>query len=295
MAIRPRSVRPTGKPCRLLPRRAQRLHPRHHRGGSGARPARRRVVTRFPPEPNGYLHIGHAKSICLNFGLAREYGGRCHLRFDDTNPTTEDMEYVEAIQRDIRWLGFDWGEHLYFASDYFERLYDYAVELIEKGLAYVDSLERGGDPRVPRHRHRGRGARARTASAPSRRTSTCSRACAPASSRTARTCCARKIDMASPNMKMRDPLLYRIRHAHHYRTGDDVVHLPALRLHPLPRGLHRGHHPLDLHAGVREQPRAVRLDPRQRRRAPAAAAPVRVRPPEPQLHRDEQAQASSSW
>ena len=100
-----------------------------------------RVVTRFPPEPNGYLHIGHAKSICLNFGLAAEHpGGVCHLRFDDTNPTTEDPEYVESIQEDVRWLGFDWGDHLFFASDYFERLYTVAEHLIRKGLAYVDSL-----------------------------------------------------------------------------------------------------------------------------------------------------------
>ncbi len=99
-----------------------------------------RVVTRFPPEPNGYLHIGHAKSICLNFGLALENQGVCHLRFDDTNPETEDQEYVESIQRDVRWLGFDWGKNLFFASDYFERLYDFAVELIRLGKAYVDSL-----------------------------------------------------------------------------------------------------------------------------------------------------------
>ena len=96
-----------------------------------------RVVTRFPPEPNGYLHIGHAKSICFNFGLAAEFSGRCHLRFDDTNPIKEEDEYVEAIKADVRWLGFDWGEHLYFASDYFEQLYAYAVQLIEKGKAYV--------------------------------------------------------------------------------------------------------------------------------------------------------------
>ncbi|MFZ1842335.1 MAG: glutamate--tRNA ligase family protein, partial [Nitrospira sp.] len=100
-----------------------------------------RVVTRFPPEPNGYLHIGHAKSICLNFGIANENsGGICHLRMDDTNPTTEDPEYVQAIQDDVRWLGFDWQDKMFFASDYFERLYDYAVGLIQKGLAYVDSL-----------------------------------------------------------------------------------------------------------------------------------------------------------
>ncbi|MEE8257887.1 MAG: glutamate--tRNA ligase family protein, partial [Acidobacteriota bacterium] len=98
------------------------------------------VVTRFPPEPNGYLHIGHAKSICLNFGVAREFGGRCHLRFDDTNPTTEEVEYIESIQRDVRWLGFDWGEHLHFASDYFEQLYDWAEHLIGAGKAYVDDL-----------------------------------------------------------------------------------------------------------------------------------------------------------
>ena len=97
------------------------------------------VVTRFPPEPNGYLHIGHAKSICLNFGLAVDFNGRCHLRFDDTNPVKEEDEYVEAIKADVRWLGFDWGEHLYFASDYFEQLYTYAVQLIEKSKAYVCS------------------------------------------------------------------------------------------------------------------------------------------------------------
>src|SRR5438093_5366659 len=99
-----------------------------------------KVITRFPPEPNGYLHIGHAKAICLDFGLARDYGGRCHLRFDDTNPTKESQEYVDAIMADVRWLGFDWGEHLYHASDYFEQLYQWAEELIRKGKAYVDDL-----------------------------------------------------------------------------------------------------------------------------------------------------------
>src|ERR1041385_4968711 len=96
------------------------------------------VITRFPPEPNGYLHIGHAKSIALNFGIAEEFGGRCHLRFDDTNPTKEEQEYIDAIERDVRWLGFDWGEHLHFASDYFEQLYQWAENLIHAGLAYVD-------------------------------------------------------------------------------------------------------------------------------------------------------------
>src|SRR6516165_11482740 len=95
------------------------------------------IVTRFPPEPNGYLHIGHAKSICLNFGLARDFGGRCHLRFDDTNPVKEEVEYIESIKESVRWLGFDWGEHLYYASDYFDRLYEWAEELIKRGKAYV--------------------------------------------------------------------------------------------------------------------------------------------------------------
>ena len=108
-----------------------------------------RVATRFPPEPNGYLHIGHAKAICVDFGLAQEFGGTCNLRFDDTNPTTEDVEYVEAIQEDIRWLGFEWSA-LFYASDYFEKLYQLAVKLIEKGRAYVDSLSEERDPRVPR-------------------------------------------------------------------------------------------------------------------------------------------------
>src|SRR5574339_881262 len=100
----------------------------------------KQVVTRFPPEPNGYLHIGHAKSICLNFGIAGEFGGTCNLRFDDTNPTKEDVEYVDSIEEDVRWLGFEWNDRPYFASDYFERLYEYAVHLIKQGLAYVDSL-----------------------------------------------------------------------------------------------------------------------------------------------------------
>ena len=116
------------------------LHQKHDLAGPEDGEVRGRVVTRFPPEPNGFLHIGHAKSICLNFGLAAEHpGGRCHLRLDDTNPDTEKAEFVEAMKRDIRWLGFDWGDHLYHASDYFEQLYRYALVLVDKGLAYVDS------------------------------------------------------------------------------------------------------------------------------------------------------------
>ena len=110
-----------------------------------------RVATRFPPEPNGYLHIGHAKSICLNFGVARDFGGACNLRFDDTNPVTEEVEYVESIQEDVRWLGFSWEDRLFYASDYFETLYDCAERLIQDGKAYVDDLSAERNPRAPRH------------------------------------------------------------------------------------------------------------------------------------------------
>ena len=116
----------------------------------------REVVTRFPPEPNGYLHIGHAKAIALNFGVAQEYGGRCHLRFDDTNPAKEEQEYIDAIERDLRWLGFDWGRHLYHASDYFEQLYGWAEQLIRAGKAYVDDLAADGDAGDARHPDRAR-------------------------------------------------------------------------------------------------------------------------------------------
>ena len=177
------------------------------------------IVTRFPPEPNGYLHIGHAKSICLNFGIAQETGGRCHLRFDDTNPTKEEQEYIDAIEADVRWLGFDWGEHLYFASDYFEQLYDWAVELIRRRLAYVDDLS----PEQIRE-HRG------TLTEPGRDSPWRDRPVEenlelfarmragqfPTGARVLRA----RIDMASPNINLRDPVLYRIRHAHHPRTGD---------------------------------------------------------------------------
>jgi glutaminyl-tRNA synthetase len=176
------------------------------------------VVTRFPPEPNGYLHIGHAKSICLNFGVAQEFGGRCHLRFDDTNPTKEEQEFIDAIERDVRWLGFDWGTHLYHASDYFERLYEWAEHLIRAGKAYVDDtpLEemramRGSLTEPGRHsRFRDRPVdenldlfrRMRAGEFPN-------------GARVLRA----KIDMAAGNMNMRDPVLYRILHAAHPRTG----------------------------------------------------------------------------
>ena len=178
-----------------------------------------RVVTRFPPEPNGYLHIGHAKSICLNFGVAAENeGGVCHLRFDDTNPSKEEVEYIDSIQEDVRWLGFDWGEHLYYASDYFEQLYDYAIQLIKKGFAYICSLSAGeireyrgtltepGKDSPYRNRtveenldlfHRMRSGEFENGAHVLRA----------------------KIDMASPIINMRDPVLYRISHASHHRTG----------------------------------------------------------------------------
>ena len=184
------------------------------------------VVTRFPPEPNGHLHIGHAKSICLNFGVAREFGGRCHLRFDDTNPVKEELEYIESIQRDVRWLGFDWGGHLHFASDNFERLYDWAEHLIGAGKAYVDDLS-ADDIRA----HRG------TLTEPGRdspyrdRTAEESldlfrRMRAGEFADGARVLRAR-IDMASGNINMRDPVLYRILHAPHPRTGDDWCLYPT--------------------------------------------------------------------
>lgn len=184
-----------------------------------------KVTTRFPPEPNGYLHIGHAKSICLNFGLAQDYQGSCNLRFDDTNPVKEDVEYVDSIQEDVSWLGFKWLEPTHFASDYFEKLYDCAVALIQKGLAYVDDLtaeevrEYRGTLTEPGKNSpwRDRGVeenldlfrRMRAGEFPD-------------GSKSLRA----KIDMASPNINMRDPALYRIRRAHHHRTGDKWLIYP---------------------------------------------------------------------
>ena len=176
------------------------------------------VVTRFPPEPNGYLHLGHAKSICLNFGIAEEFGGRCHLRFDDTNPAKEEQEYIDAIQRDVRWLGFDWGMHLHYASDYFEQLYAWAQDLIRAGKAYVDDQSQE-EIRLARG----------TLTEPGKNSPFRDRPVAenldlfarmragefPNGARVLRA----KIDMASGNINLRDPVLYRILHAHHPRTG----------------------------------------------------------------------------
>jgi len=176
-------------------------------------------VTRFPPEPNGYLHIGHAKSICINFGIAQEFGGRCHLRFDDTNPTKEEQEYIDSIQEDVRWLGFDWGPHLYYASDYFEQLYEWAEHLVREGKAYVDDLSADET-----REYRG------TLTEPGRESPYRNRPVEenldlfrrmragefPDGARVLRA----KIDMASPNVMLRDPVMYRILHAAHPHAGD---------------------------------------------------------------------------
>jgi glutaminyl-tRNA synthetase len=193
------------------------------------------VVTRFPPEPNGYLHIGHAKSICLNFGLSLENApqARCHLRFDDTNPSKEETEYVESIMEDVRWLGFDWGQHLYYASDYFQKLYDFAEQLIEKGLAYVCDLsaeqmrEFRGTLTEP-----GKDSPYRARSVEDN-LDLFRRMKAGEFSDGSRVLRA-KIDMASPNMNLRDPALYRIMRAHHHRTGDTWCIYPMYDYaHPL--------------------------------------------------------------
>jgi glutaminyl-tRNA synthetase len=178
-----------------------------------------RVMTRFPPEPNGYLHIGHAKSICLNFGLAADYGGLCNLRFDDTDPSKESIEYVESIKGDVRWLGFDWQNRQYYASDYFDQLHDYAVKLIQMDKAYVDDLS-------PDEIRKYRGTLTRPGkNSPYRNRSVAENLDLFARMRSGefkdgQRVLRAKIDMASPNLLMRDPTLYRIKHVHHYRTGD---------------------------------------------------------------------------
>ncbi len=265
------------------------------------------IKTRFPPEPNGYLHIGHAKSICLNFGIAGEFSGVCNLRFDDTNPAKEDPEYVAAIQDDVRWLGFEWNE-LRHASDYFQTYYLAAEKLIEQGKAYVCDLS-AEEVRA----YRG------TLTEPGRPSPWRDRSVEenldlfrrmragefPDGARTLRA----KIDMASGNINLRDPALYRIKHVEHQNTGN------AWPIYPMYDFAHgrfdRGHHPLAVHAGIRRPPPAVRLvrgqrrfrprrraDPAAGRRRPAArsgqATPDRILAPEHQLHGDEQAQADGA-
>lgn len=184
-----------------------------------------RVLTRFPPEPNGYLHIGHAKSICLNFGVAKKYGGKTNLRFDDTNPETEEVEYVESIKADVRWLGFDWDDRQFFASDYFDQLYEFALLLIRKGKAYVDHstaeeiADQKGTPTLPgvESPHRNRSVDENLELFNKMKEGFFDEG----------ECVLRaKIDMASPNMHMRDPVMYRIKKAHHHRTGDKWVIYP---------------------------------------------------------------------
>jgi len=177
------------------------------------------IVTRFPPEPNGYLHIGHAKAICIDFGVAEKYSGKCHMRFDDTNPVKEEEEYVRSILEDVRWLGFDWDEHLYYASDYFDKMYEYAVQLINKGVAYVDDLS-GEEIRE----HRG------TLTAPGKESPYRNRSAEENLEFFEKMCSGEyadgekvlraKIDMASQNMNLRDPVMYRILHANHHRAGN---------------------------------------------------------------------------
>src|SRR5690349_12497294 len=203
-----------------------------------------RVHTRFPPEPNGYLHIGHAKSICLNFGVAGEFAGLCNLRFDDTNPVKEDVEYVESIQEDVRWLGFDWADRMFYASDYFEEMYQCAERLIEAGLAYVDSLS-ADEVRE----YRG------TLTEPGRNSPDRTRPAADSLDLFRRMRAGEfadgsyvlraKIDMASPNINMRDPALYRIRRATHHRTGDAWCIYPTYDYaHPLSDAIERITHSL---------------------------------------------------
>ncbi|WP_292970458.1 glutamine--tRNA ligase/YqeY domain fusion protein [Mucilaginibacter sp.] len=177
-----------------------------------------RVLTRFPPEPNGYLHIGHAKSICLNFGLAQKYNGKTNLRFDDTNPVKEDVEYVDSIKEDVKWLGFEWANEFY-ASDYFDKLYDFAVELIKKGFAYVDDStaeEIAAQKGTPTEPGTGNEYRNRSVEENLRLFAEMKDGKYPDGAKVLRA----KIDLASPNMLLRDPLMYRIKHAHHHRTGD---------------------------------------------------------------------------
>ncbi|MEE3157316.1 MAG: glutamate--tRNA ligase family protein, partial [Pseudomonadota bacterium] len=184
------------------------------------------IVTRFPPEPNGYLHIGHAKSICLNFGLAKEFGGVCNLRFDDTNPAKEEQEYIDAIKADVEWLGFEWGGDVRYASDYFDQLHAWAIELIKAGKAYVCEL-------TPEQAREYRGTLTEPGkNSPFRERSVdenldqFQRMTAGEFADGAKVLRA-KIDMAAPNMNLRDPIIYRIRHAHHHQTGDKWCVYPS--------------------------------------------------------------------
>ena len=240
------------------------------------------VVTRFPPEPNGYLHIGHAKSICLNFGIAEEFGGRCHLRFDDTNPAKEEQEYIDAIEADVRWLGFDWGKNLFHASDYFERLYEWAEVLIKAGKAYVDdqtpeqmrvnrgTLTEPGKNSPFRDRTRGRKPRPVPPHEGRR-----------VSQWRARAARQDRHGVRQHQPARSDALPHRQGAASAHRH--DLVDLSELRFRARPVRRDRGHHPFDLHPGIRGSPAALRVVPGKPAGA-VEAAPVRVRPAQHHLH-----------
>ena len=251
-----------------------------------------RVITRFPPEPNGYLHIGHAKSICLNFGIANEYGGQCNLRFDDTNPTKEEVEFAESIKRDVAWLGFSWGENLFHASDYFAQLYAWGEELIKAGKAYVDSST-ADEIRAMRG----------TLTEPGEESSYRSRSVEenldlfrrmkagefPDGAHVLRA----KIDMASPNINMRDPVLYRIRHETHDRTGDTWCIYPMYDYaHPLSDAIEDITHSLCTLEYEDHRPLYDWLI--ESVAGAVAAAAIRVRAAQPELHGDVEAQAAAA-
>ncbi len=228
------------------------------------------VHTRFPPEPNGYLHIGHAKSICLNSGLAKEYGGKFNLRFDDTNPAKEEQEYVDSIIDDVRWLGADWEDRLFFASDYFDQLYEWAVKLINEGNAYVCDLnaeqmrEYRGTLTEP-----GKNSPYRDRS-PAENLQLFAQMKAGEFTDGSRTLRA-KVDMASPNLNLRDPVMYRVKHAASPPHRRQVVHLSLVRLYPRAKRLGRRHYLFDLYAGIRKSSTVVRLVLGATRYSPPAA------------------------
>ncbi len=251
-----------------------------------------RVVTRFPPEPNGYLHIGHAKAISLDFGIAAEFDGICNLRFDDTNPVKEDVEYVDSIKADVRWLGFDWQDREYYASDYYEQLYDFAERLITKGVAYVDSLS-ADEMRAYRGTltEPGKDSPYRTRSV-DENLDLFRRMRAGEFADGAHVLRAR-IDMASPNINLRDPVLYRIRHAEHHRTGNRWCIYPMYDFaHPLSDAIEGVTHSLCTLEYEDHRP-LYDWAIEQAGTAPSSAA-VRVRAAQPELHGDEQAQAAAA-
>ena len=240
-----------------------------------------KVHTRFPPEPNGYLHIGHAKSICLNFSTAEKYGGQCNLRYDDTNPVKEDVEYVDSIEEDVKWLGFQWDNRLW-ASDYFDEMYDCALDLIKKGKAYVCDLS-ADEIRAYRGTLKEPGKES-----PSRNRSVEENLKLFEEMREGKYADGEKvlrakIDMASPNMNMRDPVIYRIAHISHHNTGDKWC------IYPMYDFAHRGDHSFYLHAGIRRSQTALRLGPGNSRQVGSSASADRICTSEPDQYRYEQA------